>query len=246
MERSSTQPTTTTSRPSLVENDSMAGRRHCRPRGRWDSPVSPGLRPGRRQGRPEQRRPRHPDRVASGRTQRARQDRRCSRAQLAQGAALDRDAAGGPARARRRDRRGCDQSSRRRVASGQLDHPEPDAAALKENLELVVDSGWVTQEEVCAGCDRRARFRLVRDGRRPLSSHQRLRPRVRPRAQGAFDPRAGGPRWLRPGDAAPRHPGRSEPRAPPSIAGCSRRRRSISVCSAWWPRWSSSRSSSTS
>ena len=117
-----------------------------RPQG---SPVDPGLRPGRRQGRPEPGRPGHADGVGVEGRDRHLGDRGCQAAQLAQGAALDAVAAPDGLPAHAVPTTGT--AATKFTTPGGVEvksvilNPVP---IPQGNLDLVVDAGWV-YEEVC-------------------------------------------------------------------------------------------------
>ena len=97
-----------------------------------------GIRPGRRPRRAEPRRARHPDRVGLEGRARTRQER--GRDRLA---------------TRRRHRHGQDRGR------GEVQNAGPESetnslfltpvAITKDNLNVVIDAGWITKDEVCEG-----------------------------------------------------------------------------------------------
>ena len=115
------------------------GRRHRGARGAGSRRLGAGLGPGRRQGRAQPRGPRHADRL------------------------------GVQGRARARPQRGGDRDAARRRQEAERDRgradlePGPEEAGhdgacssspspiTKDNLNVVIDAGWVTKDVVCQG-----------------------------------------------------------------------------------------------
>ena len=137
----------------LSENDGMAGGVVAALDGPGPRRQGAGVRPGRRPGRPQPRRARHPDgRRLEGRPRSSARPPARPPSQLCNDTDVD-----ARSRARRR--------SRRRVAttlSSILLKPQP---ITKDNLNVVLDAGWITKDDALPGRDRRF-------GRRPAADRR--------------------------------------------------------------------------
>ena len=128
----------------VAANDGTAGGVVAALDGAGPCRLRAGLRPGRRQGRAEPRRARHADRVGVEGRARTRQERRRNRL-----AARRRQEDGRRSRASQDFNDG---PKRRRRCKSIFLTPVP---ITKDNLNVVIDAGWITKDEVCAGVEGR-------------------------------------------------------------------------------------------
>ena len=114
-------------------------RRRRRARGPGPRRTGPGVRPGRRPGRPQPRRPRHADRDVW------KDARELGTAAGEAAIALCANPTSPPSRARRR--------SRRREATSVTSILLEPIPITQDNLDVVLDAGWIDQETLCQGVE---------------------------------------------------------------------------------------------